>query len=635
MMEGSPPAAAAVTFEQEPRTATGTDMCTPDVPNRDDPADDTCVVCFERAPGAALACGHQHFCDVCSAKFMSCPLCRQPCATLAKTDAAVDRAASEPSQDVITPGEKGTLKTICICVWMFLFIGGWTEWCYHVPGRDSDGNAGEGAVRAACEDERCMECHDGWIQGGRGCFAFLEDLPPVQVGAALGGSFYFVLIVATQISGIVCEVGLIHRVYSILPGREKFILLTALAIEIVRMLVIDVFVLQQYFSSGAYQIFRAPSHGPCEDAEFDFELAANATPTAAAQEWEWVGADGSTYCSMPQAPTITNTSVILDPRTLRADDSEYYIANSQFDYTSDSSQCSVFTNQEALLDYDETSSTWGIGGHPRFSRVGWVIGGEFALYYFFATFINELADCMFVVPTTTPAGWRCKIFSIALEVAQLGALAPAAVFDHNSCLTYKAPLGVSVGIIRDLIVPWGYCIWSLLLACVPLAACGAVILGIPFVLGKVLGGCAVCCTRLGACEAIYSRGGSDPDPDPEREHGRLKRFTSKMGACTSAAEGVLTKISRGGMNSVMLLSFIPMLLTGCFLGLLVVVGQGSKTGFMQVVTAIVLLADVLFKVGATLLTEGHEYLMHKRVTRLMAERNNAQERKKEHFEAHF
>jgi high-affinity K+ transport system ATPase subunit B len=95
------------------------------------------------------------------------------------------------------------------------------------------------------------------------------------------------------------------------------------------------------------------------------------------------------------------------------------------------------------------------------------------------------------------------------------------------------------------------------------------------------------------------------------------------------------KISRGGMNSVMLLSFIPMLLTGCFLGLLAVVGQGSKTGFMQVVTAIVLLADVLFKVGATLLTEGHEYLMHKRVTRLMAERNNAQERKKEHFEARF
>ena len=63
-----------------------------------------------------------------------------------------------------------------------------------------------------------------------------------------------------------------------------------------------------------------------------------------------------------------------------------------------------------------------------------------------------------------------------------------------------------------------------------------------------------------------------------------------------------------------------MLLTGCFLGLLVVVGQGSKSGFMQVVTAIVLLADVLFKVGATILTETFEYLMHRRVTRAMAAR---------------
>merc|ERR1711939_419205 len=68
----------------------------------------------------------------------------------------------------------------------------------------------------------------------------------------------------------------------------------------------------------------------------------------------------------------------------------------------------------------------------------------------------------------------------------------------------------------------------------------------------------------------------------------------------------------------MFLSFLPMLCTGCFLGLLVVVGQGSKQGFMQVITAIVLLADVLFKVGATVLTETHEYLLHKRVTRALA-----------------
>ena len=35
--------------------------------------------------------------------------------------------------------------------------------------------------------------------------------------------------------------------------------------------------------------------------------------------------------------------------------------------------------------------------------------------------------------------------------------------------------------------------------------------------------------------------------------------------------------------------------------------QGSKEGIMQVLTAMVLLADVLFKVGATLLTECWEH----------------------------
>jgi hypothetical protein len=30
-------------------------------------------------------------------------------------------------------------------------------------------------------------------------------------------------------------------------------------------------------------------------------------------------------------------------------------------------------------------------------------------YYFFATFVNEVADNLFVVPTTTANGWKCKV----------------------------------------------------------------------------------------------------------------------------------------------------------------------------------------------------------------------------------
>ena len=224
------------------------------------------------------------------------------------------------------------------------------------------------------------------------------------------------------------------------------------------MLVIDIFVLRQYFSGGAYSIFRAPTL--CDSL-------ANSTDTG------WLGADGSTYCDV-SAPVLNTT---MDAATVASiveerDSAEYYIATHREAYTGDSDQCSLFGRDTALLDLDETSGTWGNGGHPRFTRLGWVIGGEFALYYFFATFINELADCMFVVPTTTAGGWRCKIFSVALEFAQLGALAPAAVFDHNPCLHYTAPLNAPIALIRDLIVPWGYCIWGFVLASIPLFGAG-------------------------------------------------------------------------------------------------------------------------------------------------------------------
>ena len=57
--------------EQQPTTATlaGDD-------------DNTCVVCFDRTKGAALPCGHDHFCSECAKHFRVCPLCREPCAAL-------------------------------------------------------------------------------------------------------------------------------------------------------------------------------------------------------------------------------------------------------------------------------------------------------------------------------------------------------------------------------------------------------------------------------------------------------------------------------------------------------------------------------------------------------------------------
>ena len=136
------------------------------------------------------------------------------------------------------------------------------------------------------------------------------------------------------------------------------------------------------------------------------------------------------------------------------------------------------------------------------------------MYYFGASVINEVADNFFVVPADTISwGWKAKAFSIVLEVPslslgpgrrpliptlaravsplrresrtvaqasvahlpfptftrrapgrsqvfQLGALFPAAAFDHGDCLRYMDPLGVDLKLVRTTIVAFGYACWS-------------------------------------------------------------------------------------------------------------------------------------------------------------------------------
>merc|ERR1719203_2078941 len=106
---------------------------------------------------------------------------------------------------------------------------------------------------------------------------------------------------------------------------------------------------------------------------------------------------------------------------------------------------------------------------------------------------------MFVVPTTTTGGWLCKIFSVALEVFQLGALCPAAIFRHKDCLHYTAPLGVPLSSIRTTIITFGYFIWSFIFMSLPLAIGGfGLLVVVSFVaqgagpLGRALRRCSPC-----------------------------------------------------------------------------------------------------------------------------------------------
>ena len=128
-------------------------------------------------------------------------------------------------------------------------------------------------------------------------------------------------------------------------------------------------------------------------------------------------------------------------------------------------------------------------------------------------------------------------------------------------------------------------------------------------------GLAWALTRLagGACARMANRCDTEMC-------GCVERGAARIEASASQADEYFKRISKRAGENFMMISFLPMLLTGMFLGLLVVVGQGSKQGFMQVVTAVVLMADVIFKVGATVLTELLEFTLHRRVTRAVAAR---------------
>ena len=109
-------------------------------------------------------------------------------------------------------------------------------------------------------------------------------------------------------------------------------------------------------------------------------------------------------------------------------------------------------------------------------------------------------------------------------------------------------------------------------------------------------GLAWALTRLagGACARMANRCGMEMC-------GCVERGAARIEASASRADEYFKRISKRAGENFMLISFLPMLLTGMFLGLLVVVGQGSKQGFMQVVTAVVLMADVIFKVIRTII----------------------------------
>ena len=110
-----------------------------------------------------------------------------------------------------------------------------------------------------------------------------------------------ILIVGTQALGVVCECALIHRLVkrNIMPKKELIVLALALLIEVVRMFLVDVVVLKDYFNGVPYYVHRQPLL--CDESDAD----------------AWLGADSLWYCPDHSA---------------RTDDTHYYLAYDPYVY---------------------------------------------------------------------------------------------------------------------------------------------------------------------------------------------------------------------------------------------------------------------------------------------------------------
>ena len=257
------------------------------------------------------------------------------------------------------------IRTVVIgafVVWGIIFVGGWREWTSDIPQKC-------GTHCSVCQSSRnmgwgtggCDLCAEGWLNGGRSCFKDVVDLPGVRTAQSLGGGFYMTIIVATQIVGAVVEVFLIARLRKArkLPSAEMIILAIALAIELFRMLIVDIFLLTDYLAPKHYRYFRVPLNAS-------------------------VPIIGGVAGGVVRGVADSSGGPFVD---LNTSGPLYFIGtgNDMFNPAT----CTAFNRSSPLLDYPRDSGFLSAGGHNRFASIGWIVGGEFAMYYFMATVANE------------------------------------------------------------------------------------------------------------------------------------------------------------------------------------------------------------------------------------------------------
>jgi hypothetical protein len=225
-----------------------------------------------------------------------------------------------------------------------------------------------------------------------------------------------------------------------------------------------------------------------------------------------------------------------------------------------------------------------------------------------ATVINVAADCLFVVPSATHRGLRCKLLAITLEIVQLGLLAPAAVLERASCIRVIDVPGVSLDAVRSVYVAFGYLVWSFAVALVPLGLIGLALAALALgAAAALMVACSWLCRMRPSLRVIPPRW--------------LESESVTLLLRVSAWPAKLREMRRSLCVALISFAAVPMCAMSIFLAGVVVVGEAGKGSGRHVYAAIVLIADIVFKVVATVASEGYDYALHIRVRRTVAHRN--------------
>jgi hypothetical protein len=148
-------------------------------------------------------------------------------------------------------------------------------------------------------------------------------------------------------------------------------------------------------------------------------------------------------------------------------------------------------------------------------------------------------------------------------------------------------MNVDMHIVRDTVVAFGYCIWGSVLIIGAFSGIGLMLHG--FIHAALIAAPRMGDSqRWGSCGRVIDRALSPLI----RCHEHI--YADADGACGKIFQIYLALLS------------LPMLVAGSTLGVLVIVGQGKKKGHLAKITALILLFDVGFKVGATLSCEVYD-----------------------------